>query len=310
MSQQDLVKRLLDGITGAKSLRGTSLVITVFGDSISPHGGSIWLGSLIRAMEPLGINERLVRTSVYRLVQEGWLEVTRIGRRSYYTLTEAGKNQFEKADRRIYSAERPDWDGEWTLVYCATVPPEQKEELRKNLHWQGFGQLAPDLFAHPKSSEQSLDETLQEMNLFDDVIVLNAVPRHVTSSKALKQLARTRWGLDELAREYTHFLEMFRPVLQAVNKLDHIDPEVCFQLRTLLIHEYRRILLRDTDLPVELLPSAWPGVSAQHLTANLYAVLGPGAEQYLQTTMEAADGYLPKARPAYYRRFRQAAEPT
>ena len=308
MSQHEIVSRLLADITRTRTLRGTSLVITVFGDSISPHGGSIWLGSLIQALEPLGINERLVRTSVYRLVKEGWLTVTKIGRRSYYTLTEAGKNQFEKADRRIYSAERPDWDGEWTLVYCASVPAATRDDLRKSLHWQGFGQLAPDLFAHPKSRDQSLDETLQEMGLVDDVIVLNAAPRHVASSSALKQLAWTRWGLQGLEREYQHFLDLFRPVAQAVGKLDGLDAEVCFQLRTLLIHEYRRILLHDTDLPVDLLPSGWPGISAQHLTANLYAVIGPGAEDYLQTRMESVDGFLPKARPAYQRRFRQDAD--
>jgi len=308
MSQRDIVTRLLHEISGEKSLRGTSLVITVFGDSIAPHGGSIWLGSLIQAMEPLGINERLVRTSVYRLVQEGWLDVTRIGRRSYYNLTDAGKNQFDKADRRIYSAERPDWNGEWTLVYCASVSVEKKDELRKNLEWQGFGQLAPDLFAHPTSSDQSLDETLQEMGLFDDVIVMTAEPRHVSSRKALKQLARNRWGLDELEQEYRHFLAMFRTVQQALGKLDEIEPQICFQLRTLLIHEYRRILLRDTDLPEELLPSGWPGIGAQHLTVNLYGTLGSGAEQYLQSAMEAADGFLPRARPAYYRRFKLPVE--
>lgn len=308
MSQRDIVTRLLHEINRERSLRGTSLVITVFGDSIAPHGGSIWLGSLIQALAPLGINERLVRTSVYRLVQEGWLDVTRIGRRSYYNLTEAGKNQFDKADRRIYSAERPDWNGQWTLVYCASVPAEKKDELRKSLEWQGFGQLAPELFAHPTSSEQSLDETLQEMNLFDDVIVMTAEPRHVSSRKALKQLARNRWGLDELEQEYRRFLVMFRSVQQALGSLDEIEPPISFQLRTLLIHEYRRILLRDTDLPEELLPSGWPGISAQHLTVNLYGVLGPGAEHYLQSTMEAADGFLPRARPAYYRRFNQPAE--
>lgn len=306
MTQRDIVNKLLSEITRTRSLRGTSLVITVFGDSISPHGGSIWLGSLIEAMAPLGINERLVRTSVYRLVQEDWLDVTRIGRRSYYNLTEAGKRQFEKADRRIYSADRPDWDGEWTLVFFSTVTADKKEELRKNLHWQGFGQLAPDLFAHPKSNEQSLDETLQEMGLFEDVIIMNAQTEHVTSAKAMKLLAQTRWGLDELGQEYSRFLSVFRPVLQTVEKMDKIDPAVCFQLRTLLIHEYRRILLKDTDLPAELLPSGWAGLSAQHLTANLYHILGPGAEKYLQTHLEAAEGFLPRARPAYHRRFRDS----
>ena len=306
MAQQDIVNKLLAEITRTRSLRGTSLIVTVFGDSISPHGGSIWLGSLIDALAPLGINERLVRTSVFRLVQEDWLSVTKIGRRSYYSLTEAGNSQFERAARRIYTAERPDWNGEWTLVFFSTVSPEKREELRKNLLWQGFGQLAPDLFAHPKSDDRSLDETLQELGLFDDVIILNAEARHVTSTRAMKVLTQTKWGLEELQQEYTHFLSVFRPVAQAVEKLDEIEPLVCFQLRTLLIHEYRRILLKDTDLPVELLPSGWPGISAQHLTANLYTVLGPGAERYLQTHVEAADGLLTKARPGYFRRFQMS----
>ena len=50
MAQQDIVNKLLAEITRTRSLRGTSLIVTVFGDSISPHGGSIWLGSLIDAV--------------------------------------------------------------------------------------------------------------------------------------------------------------------------------------------------------------------------------------------------------------------
>ena len=53
--------------------RANSLIITVYGDFIAPHGGTVWLGSFIRLMEPLGLNERMVRTSVYRLSQEKWL---------------------------------------------------------------------------------------------------------------------------------------------------------------------------------------------------------------------------------------------
>jgi phenylacetic acid degradation operon negative regulatory protein len=45
-----------------------SLLVTVFGDSVAPHGGRAWLGSLIGLLAPFGISERLVRTSVYRLV--------------------------------------------------------------------------------------------------------------------------------------------------------------------------------------------------------------------------------------------------
>src|SRR5208337_3146400 len=56
-------------------LKAKSLVVTVWGDAIAPHGGAVWLSGLIRLLAPLGLNERLVRTSVYRLAQEGWLDV-------------------------------------------------------------------------------------------------------------------------------------------------------------------------------------------------------------------------------------------
>src|SRR4029453_14301246 len=52
--------------------RAKSLVVTVWGDAIAPHGGAVWLSGLIKLLAPLGLNERLVRTSVYRLAQEGW----------------------------------------------------------------------------------------------------------------------------------------------------------------------------------------------------------------------------------------------
>jgi phenylacetic acid degradation operon negative regulatory protein len=53
-----------------------TVLVTVFGDGIEPHGGEVWAGSLLRLVEPLGMNERLVRTSLNRLVGEGVL-VTR-----------------------------------------------------------------------------------------------------------------------------------------------------------------------------------------------------------------------------------------
>jgi phenylacetic acid degradation operon negative regulatory protein len=36
------------------------------------------------------------------------------------------------------------------------------------------------------------------------------------------------------------------------------DPLLCFCLRTLLIHLYRRALLRDPQFPDSLMPPNWP----------------------------------------------------
>src|SRR5690349_87804 len=54
--------------------RARSLIVTVWGDALAPHGGEAWLAGLIRLLAPFGINERLTRTSVFRLARDGWLE--------------------------------------------------------------------------------------------------------------------------------------------------------------------------------------------------------------------------------------------
>jgi len=51
-------------------IRASSLIITLYGDAIEPHGGTVWLGSLIGLLEPMGINERLIRTSIFRLTRK------------------------------------------------------------------------------------------------------------------------------------------------------------------------------------------------------------------------------------------------
>ena len=62
--------------------RSKSLIITLFGDLIAPHLSSVWLSELIARLAPFGVSEGLVRTSSFRLMEEGWLESRREGRRS------------------------------------------------------------------------------------------------------------------------------------------------------------------------------------------------------------------------------------
>src|SRR5690625_2378432 len=97
MARAKAIEELVRNFRLRRPIRATSLIISVYGDAIAPRGGTVWLGSLISALKPLGLNERLVRTSVYRLSQEGWLSSQRIGRRSYYSLTRAGWRSFERA---------------------------------------------------------------------------------------------------------------------------------------------------------------------------------------------------------------------
>src|SRR5512140_3333136 len=99
----------IDRFLERRPVRAKSLIVTVYGDFIAPHGGTIWLGSLARLVEPFGLNERVVRTSVFRLSQEKWLVSEQIGRKSYYRLTATGRRRFEQAYRRIYFEHHESW---------------------------------------------------------------------------------------------------------------------------------------------------------------------------------------------------------
>ena len=90
-------------------MRAGSLIITVFGDAVLPRGGTVWIGSLIKVLADFGVSERLVRTSVYRLIKDDWLTVDQQGRRSYYSLSPEGERRFDQATTRIYGEPRQSW---------------------------------------------------------------------------------------------------------------------------------------------------------------------------------------------------------
>ena len=82
-----------------------------------------------------------------------------------------------------------------------------------------------------------------------------------------------------------------------------MSPKSAFLVRTLLIQEYRKVLLRDPQLPAELLPDSWHGTAAYQLCRNLYRAICAQADDYLTETMETADGPLPPPSRAFAKRF-------
>lgn len=303
MDESRRLKPLTAALPRRLKPRAKSLLVTVWGDAIAPHGAGIWLGSLIRLVAPLGLNERLVRTSVLRLTREGWFTVAREGRRSYYGLTEFGhKALVAEPPRRIYAAAPTPWDGAWHLVLTnlggdGRIDRETRLQLRRELTWLGFGAAAPGVFAHPSPDRAGVDRVLAKLG------VAGKVEQMTATSERSRDLLQSCWDLEALRAAYRRFIERFRPLWQALEKSSEPEPETCFVLRALLIHEYRRIILRDPELPAELLSPDWEGGSARVLCRNLYRRVAAAAERHVTSLLETADGPLPEPRPYYYQRF-------
>ncbi|MEQ5800554.1 phenylacetic acid degradation operon negative regulatory protein PaaX [Halomonas sp. H10-9-1] len=304
MSQAiECVNALVDEFQQRRPIRAGSLIITLYGDAIVPRGGTVWLGSISKLVEPIGINERLVRTSVYRLTRETWLQGEKVGRRSYYSLSGPGRRRFEQAFKRVYHGTQPPWSGQWTLVLLSQLDALHRQKVREELEWLGFGHFANGLLAHPTLSRSETLAALQELGAAEEAIVMRTEALEPLASRPLRLQVRESWNLDELAGHYQRFLTLFRPLWKALNEENHLDEEACFIARTLLIHEYRRVQLRDPQLPDELLPTAWEGRNAYQLCRNLYRMVYRRAENWLDRHLETAEGPLPAPGPSFYRRF-------
>ena len=288
-------------------LKARSLVVTVWGDAIAPHGGAVWLSGLIRLLAPLGLNERLVRTSVYRLVQEGWLATRQDGRRSLYRLTPAGLRRFEHAYRRIYAPPVSNWDGSWDVILAPGVALSQPErhDIRKELGWEGFGTIAAGVFVRPvrAAPRDASREIVRTLGLERRVAVLVARDAPAAAQGSLRALAVDCWDLAAVASQYRRFVARFGPVLASFRASTDLDPEQCFVVRTLLIHAFRRVTLHDPQLPPELLSAHWPGPAAYGVCRDFYRLTHRSAEQHLAATLETRAGPLPPAAPYFYERF-------
>lgn len=313
MSKADaLLKRrslaVLKSFLETSPCRTPSLLMTLFGDTVVSHGAEIWLGSLVRLLEPLGISERQVRTSVYRLTQDNWIEGVKSGRRSYYGLTASAEAEALHSDRRIYYHSERQWDGKWRLVFTGTrgISPDQRTHLRKRLTRMGFGVIAPNVYGHPTAPVENVWDTFADMGIAQLVVVMRAESFDRTQGLGAREMARQCFNLETLEREYGNFIGRFRPLVTSIEEgaeTSGLGPRHCFVLRTLLIHHYRRILLRDPDLPAPLLPDQWLGSQARRLCGLLYRALLSESERFIRSAGENRDGRFTSIEQGYRNRF-------
>lgn len=272
--------------------RTGSIVITVFGDSIVPRGGAVWLGTLLEFFGLLDIDGGVVRTAMSRLAADGWLERNKVGRNSFYRLNEKGRQTFDTATRHIYDPPPSDWTGRFELLLIGNG--EDRETAREALKNAGFGSPLPGVWVAP-SGAPIPDEASGAIRL-----------EVAAEDESGRRLLRESWPLDRTAGAYQKFMSTFEPLRTWLAHGETLTDADAFIARILLIHYYRRVVLRDPLLPTALLPPDWPGSAARKLCGEIYrGVLAP-SEQWLDRYATNEDGPLPKPKAELARRFEGA----
>lgn len=281
-----------------------SLIMTIFGDSVVPRGGVIWLGSIVSLAAEFGLAEPLVRTSALRLAYDGWLVRRQSGKLSYYSMTDAYAAADTAYRSHIYSASAELRQNGWTIFRMFSDQLDRKAayKLRKTLDRYGFGQLAPQVFIHPSIAKSAVRHILLTSGKAEEAGISFFCHEIEQNRDLLRHLLSSAWDLTEVRQGYEDFIASFQALPALLDK-QLPTPAVAFALRTLMVHQFRRLALRDPRLPEEYFADGWPGEQAFRLISNAYRRLLPDSEAYLDKAFQVQDGPPPSADERLFRRF-------
>src|ERR1700730_15057127 len=280
--------RIVDQLKREPSRTG-SIAITMFGDAIVPRGGSGALGTPLRFFASIDVDGTVVRTAMSRLTADGWFEREKVGRNSFYRLVQRERLTFDIATKHIYDPPPSDWTGRFELLLIGNG--EDRDAAREALKNAGFGSPLPGVWVAPSGApipEEAASAIRLEVSAEDE---------------AGRRLLSESWPLDRTADAYLKFMKTFEPLRGWIGRRERLSDSDAFTARILLIHHYRRVVLRDPLLPTALLPADWPGRAARQLCGEIYRGLLPASEQWLDRNAVSENGPLPPPGGELSRRF-------
>lgn len=225
----------LDILTALPTPRVWSMLVTIFGDLAQAPRDRIDGPLLTRLTDGMGIKPEAMRVALHRLRNEDWIASVKSGRTSSHALTSRGRRESEAATTLIYA--RPEeLPSEWQIAITASGD----SEWRAQMLGAGFVQLVPRVF------------------------VAHAGVMPPEDAAVLEGDEAPAWFREQLVPE--SLTEQFRQLLGVLHRVsvavDHHcvdDPVTVAILRCLIVHHWRRLVLRHPYLPPVLTGAAWPG---------------------------------------------------
>ena len=231
-------------------LRVWSVVITIFGDAVVERGGVVASSTLAALIAEMGIKTEAFRVAMSRLTKDGWVERTKQGRLSFYQLSQKGAAVFGPATERIYAKAAGTAEG-WRLVVVKGAVEDAPED------------------AVVLGGRAYLTQSVEEVG---DAVVMSG------TIETLPDWAKTRIGPKEVGDGYLDLLA----VLQDISA-EGATPLEAATLRCLIVHQWRRLVLRHGDLPLSFFPADWRGEDCRALVHHLLADLAPAADAWFDS---------------------------
>ena len=260
-------------------------MLVLFGDYIRARGGSIWMADLLYLLDLLGIGEHTGRSTINRMVREGWFDVEKEGRHSRFSVTEKGDTILQGGDLRLNEIPTEKWDNTWHMV-AYSLPEEKRKrrnDLRKQLTWLGYGSLGPGLWISPNNRLSELRTILKTLDVQDHVNIFSG---SYWGPHSTQELVDQCWDLPALADEYRRFNDFYQNDLAQFEKMSDSSKttpsaEDCFVRRFMLPVRLFPILQKDPNLPLDMLPQDWPGTIGRNLFTHYRNLLTPKVDPFI-----------------------------
>ena len=252
--------------------RPPRLLLTLLGDYWWQRTEPLPTAAIVALLAEFGVSDSAARAALSRLTRNGLLITSKSGRRTFSRLSPRAAAILDDGARRIFSfggANQP-WDGMWSLV-AFSIPDDNRaarDALRKQLRWLGFAPLYDGLWISPR------DHASEVIGSLKDLGVGTATAFRAMSVPADDQVPAHAWDLAGLRMRYEHFTGFARH-LRDETAAGRVPPAEALIARTRVMDEWRAFPALDPDLPVELLPPAWPRTQARELFIACYDLLGP-----------------------------------
>lgn len=213
---------LIEDLRALGDVKVWSVLVTVFGDRAAERQAHIAGPDLSRLLEPLGIKPEALRVALHRLRKDGWIDSDKTGRISLYQMTERARTETMSVRDYVYSPELTPPAQVW-LVHAA-----------RDLE-------APGLFALDRRTGLSAKRL--------------ADARHI--SGALDPASLPGWIEDTILSEAEH--ARYAALLGLLERYDPKDIETDqAPVRVMILHCWRRLVLRQSPLAMSLLPPDAP----------------------------------------------------
>ena len=262
----------------------SSFLFTLYGDFVHREpatGEELPLTALVRLTAPFGYGEPAIRQAVSRLSRQGWLRGQRRGQRSFYALTERGRERIESINPRIYGA-LDEWDGRWRMLSYSVAEGNRaaRDRLRKDLTVLGWAPLSQAIWLSPNGSMDAVRSAARACSALGDIELFSG---SYCGPRSDAELLAKCWDLPAIALRYRQFLEEYGDKTAARASTD----ERAFTARMQLVHDFRKFAYLDPGFPSALLPAHWPGTSAAALFRRSYAMLEPPSNRFFAQTLIA-----------------------